>query len=182
MFFVPDYKLGFIHIPRTGGSWRRELCRRNKLEIYAVYKEMHRPLIKDIRFKDYLIVGFIRHPETWYPTFYNMWHHLADSPRYYWPELSSGATIAKESDSFYDFCINLLIKEPGFYSKYCDIMLRDVNKICYFEKLKEEFEKLIPGLNDIGPICVWKKEKYTWDESLKKEILKHESILKYYEM
>ncbi len=63
----------FIHFPKTGGTFFRELCRKYAPSKWEVKIVEDHPTINDIpaEYKNLPILGFVRNPFDWYVSWYN---------------------------------------------------------------------------------------------------------------
>jgi len=101
-------KSRFLHVPKTGGNWVSTVLRelfpgaQRMGNIHTTRKSAPRP--------DLLTFAFVRHPLTWYQSYFSYKQHKG------WDSSNDWDDVVR-SDSFVDFVESALDHSPAYYSK-----------------------------------------------------------------
>jgi len=132
----------FLHVPKTGGNWVAAVLRelfpaaQRMPKIHATRKSAPRP--------DLLTFAFVRHPLTWYQSYFSYKQRKGWDAGNEWDQ-------AVRSDTFAGFLDAALTQTPGYYSRllrrYVGRRGEEIDFIGRFESLSDD---LIRALDAAG--------------------------------
>lgn len=141
----------FLHIPKTGGTWIRNYFKESNVH-YEELGRTHSHCGELKETKD-LIFCFIRHPLTWYRSYWECKQHIPDRGGGYLDEIVDL--------SFHEFIKDILQTQPGYLTGF----YKGYTECCRFigkqESLKKDLNSLLKYLRipyNKSYLCERKKE------------------------
>lgn len=125
---IATNKFVLTHVPRCGGTWIERTLQNGGLLEPAAYIKSHNPYPKEA-VKDKLLFCFIRHPASWYASYWNRRMCLG------WTECPFDSY---KSDNLNTFVKNVLIAEKDYYSRMIKEYIENTSYVGKFEDLIED--------------------------------------------
>ena len=183
----------FLHIPKTGGTWVKQIL--VQLDLAERDPVRAEPLPKIFGGKHAVsefngfAFCFIRHPLTWYESFFKYQTKIG------WKNYSKSHPMSPlngtRSANFNDFINKCLKASPRYLSKMMEPFIERADFIGKQENLTEDLIKVLRRLNlniDESYIKKYKminrslKTRFNWEPKLVKTMKDNEyAILRYYE-
>lgn len=145
MLILP--KSCFLHVPKTGGSWVKEVISASNIECknYTVADNVHIGL-KDCPCPDKFKFAFVRHPVEFYRSYWQF------KMTYGWDQINP-LDMECRSDSFHKFICSVLDKFPGIYSQsVIDFVGETDNEIEFIGKYENLVDDLVFALKAASEI------------------------------
>ena len=138
-------QFGFIHVPKTGGTWAVEAMRRVGIEVTVLGegRDRHVPygdVTGAFRF------GFVREPATWYRSNWVHKKRRGDYPEVMYP----ADEILRASKDFAGYVEVVTAEVPGYLSQQYEWFLGPPGAIEYIGRQENLVEDLITALELAG--------------------------------
>jgi len=128
----------FLHIPKTGGSWVRDYFRDSNMVVCELEPEhINGKVIREIRnCTEDLIFTFVRHPLTWYRSYWQM--------RQNDPTDRAGKWIDTIVDlPFREFIETVIRESPGYLSNFYEDFVSRCRAIGKQENLRKDLDQIL---------------------------------------
>jgi len=185
----------FLHIPKTGGNWITEIIEERK-QLKRLIVEKHADcnrlaiLHKNLMKKKPFIFCFVRHPVTWYESWYKYMIVREFKAWGYRPNHPCAPLDVCGDPDFDQFIQNIIKKVPGFvtelYSQYTkkanfigkqETLCHDFMTVMTRLKIKYNRDKIVVK----APVNESKNMEIKWNKKLLEEIvrLEYAGIVRY---
>ena len=146
----------FIHFPKTGGSFFRELCRKHAPPEWEIeITDDHRP-IRDLpdKYRNLPVIGFVRNPYDWYVSWYFYLKGRGDNEFFNRASGNGNKTFKETMLAIFEMDLSELFEINCFYSSssygcYMNYMFGnklDALRIGKFEKLRNDLFCILNGI------------------------------------
>jgi len=194
--YLPDHDTYFMHIPKTGGTWRDDVLKHLQLKCvpYTVEKaSVQHALLEQLRSRPKHVFTFVRHPITWYESWWSFqcdhkWLKWEKAPGYWHPLRSLDICEDYAFNAFVAKCIKY---EPAFVTRMYEWYIGPpgvcrVDRVGLFENLRSHFADMLSQVGitfdpavmmEYKPVrtATLRKGRPTWDAALYAKILELEA-------
>lgn len=131
-----------LHIPRTGGFWRKKVV--HELNLFSSNSKMDHSTLEEFQFLKHEIAAkkfvFIRHPLTWFQSFWAFQNDVN------WLPISSNPFINLMEFNdlpFEKFVISVYARYPRYLTRLYAMYIDDSIIVKKYENLREDFAVLL---------------------------------------
>jgi len=157
----------FLHIPKTGGTWLRNYFRETGmiLEEIGLTHVNGVGLTTHIKDSKDLIFCFVRHPLTWYRSYWQSKQEI--------PGRRGGYLDTIVDLTFYEFLDNILTNQPGYLTEFYEGYTSNSHLIGKQENLRVDLKNILDLLKipyhenhlykKVNENVVLSEKKYTYE-------------------